>query len=198
LALAKFPDGETPDVTELAREAGFMFVAGGETTTRLLGFLLRHLTDHPEFQEKLRRERQLISNFVEEMLRMENPVRAHFRLARRTTKLGGVEIPAGTTVMLLIAAVNRDPRRFDAPQEFRLDRPNPQDHISFARGAHACLGMSLARAESRVSLERVLDRMNDIKVSETEHGPIGAQQYEYDPTFVFRGMKALHLTFTPA
>lgn len=195
IALAKFADGETPDAREIAREAGFMFVAGGETTTRLLGFLLRHLAVHPDFQEHVRRDRSLIPNFVEEMLRMEAPVKAHFRLARRKTTLGGVEIPAGTTVMLLIAAANRDPRRFDDPQAFRYDRPNAQEHVTFSRNAHSCLGMSLARAESRVSIERVLDRMSDIRISEHDHAAGDGYNYEYDPTFIFRGLRELHLVF---
>ena len=197
LALAKFPDGSTPDATKIAREAAFMFVAGGETTTRSLGFALRYLAEHPGYQTHLREHRELIPNFVEETLRMEAPVKGHFRLTRRPTTLGGVDLPAGTTVMLLIAAANRDPRRFSDAQEFCPDRANAVDHITFGRGVHSCIGQSLARAESRISLERILDRMADIKLSEKAHGPTGAHRFQFDPTYIFRGMQALHLEYTP-
>ncbi len=78
-----------------------------------------------------------------------------------------------------------------------LGRRNALEHIAFARGTHACLGQSLARAESRVALESILDRMGDIRISEEEHGPPGDRHYEYDPTYLFRGLKSLHLEFTP-
>ena len=119
-------------------------------------------------------------------------------MARRTTTLAGVEIPAGRTLMLAIMAINRDPRRFDQPHEIRPDRANAEDQVSFSRGTHSCLGQNLARAESRISLERILDRMTDIKISDAEHGPVGARHYVYDPTFTFRGSKSLHLEFTPS
>ena len=76
--------------------------------------------------------------------------------------------------MLLNGAANRDPRRFECPAEFRIDRPNAQSHIAFGRGVHSCPGGPLARAEGRVSLERILDRMRNIRLSEEHHGPPGA------------------------
>jgi cytochrome P450 len=198
LALAKFTDGSTPELMEVVREGSFLFVAGGETTTRLLGSALLYLAENPEYQQTLRDDRELIPNFFEEMLRVSGPVKVHFRMTRRTTRLAGVEIPAGRAVMLAIMAINHDPRRFEQPHEIRPDRANAQDHVSFSRGTHSCLGQNLARAESRISLERILDRMTDIKISDAEHGPVGARHYVYDPTFTFRGLKALHLEFTPS
>ena len=73
--------------------------------------------------------------------------------------------------MVLNGAANRDPRRFDAPDEFQLDRANARQHIAFGHGVHTCPGAPLARAEGRVSIERLLDRMRDITISEAEHGP---------------------------
>lgn len=197
LAAAKFDDGSTPEAIEIAREATFLFVAGQETTARLLGGALQYLGERPELQQQLRDQRDLIPSFVEEMLRCEAPVKSHFRMARRDTTVGGVDIPAGTTVMLLIGAVNRDPCRFAQPNEFVVDRPNAQEHVAFSRGTHSCLGQSLARAESRIGLERIFDRMGDIRISEAEHGPPSDRHYEYDPTFLFRGLRSLHLEFTP-
>jgi cytochrome P450 len=197
LALARFPDGSTPDVIGVVRTATFLFAAGQETTARLLATALKHLAENPAIQDQLRENRDLIPNFVEEALRIESPVKADCRMARRTTEIAGVKIPAGATVMLLNGAANRDPRRFESPDEFRIDRPNAREHVAFGRGAHACPGGPLARAEAKVSLERILDYMRDIRLSEAEHGPAGARRFRYEPTYVLRGLTELHLQFTP-
>ena len=125
-------------------------------------------------------------------------MKTDFRLTRRGTTVGGVEIAAGTPVMLLNGAANRDPGRFECPAEFRIDRPNGQAHIAFGRGNHACPGGPLARAEGRVSIERILERTRDIRLSEEHHGPPGARRFSYTNTWVLRGLDRLHLEFTPA
>ena len=197
LALATYPDGETPDVTSVVRTSTFLFAAGQETTARLLAAALKHLAEHPELQDELRADRERIPDFLEEVLRVESPVKTDFRLTRRTTTVAGVEISAGTPVMLLNGAANRDPRRFECPAEFRVDRPNAQSHVAFGRGVHSCPGGPLARVEGRVSLERILDRMRDIRLSEEHHGPPGARRFTYEPTWVLRGLTKLHLEFEP-
>jgi cytochrome P450 len=197
LAEAVFEDGTQPSSVEIGRESAFIFAAGQETTVRLITFSLRYLAEHPEAQVRLRDDRELIANFLEEMLRVESPIKAHFRMARRTTTLGGVVVPAGMSVMLINGAANRDPRRFECPNEVQIDRPNAREQLAFSRGAHSCLGQSLARAESRVTIERVLDRMADIRVDERAHGPAGDRRWEYLPTWLFRGLTELHLEFTP-
>ncbi len=198
LALATYPDGTTPEVINVVRTATFLFAAGQETTARLLAAALKHLAEHPEIQDELRAKRDLIPNFLEEVLRIESPVKADFRLARRPTTVGGVAVAAGTPVMLLNGAANRDPRRFECPEEFRTNRPNAQSHLAFGRGNHSCPGAPLARAEGRVSLERILDRTRDIRLSEEHHGPPGARRFSYAPTWVLRGLNDLHIEFTPA
>jgi cytochrome P450 len=198
LALATYPDGTTPDVTSVVRSATFLFAAGQETTARLLAAALKHLAEHPELQDELRERKDRIPNFIEEALRVESPVKTDFRLTRRTTRIGDVDIPAGTPVMLLNGAANRDPRRFECPHEFRIDRENAGAHIAFGRGAHSCPGGPLARAEARVSLERILDRVRGIRLSEEHHGPPGARRFTYEPTWVLRGLSRVHLEFTPA
>jgi cytochrome P450 len=100
--------------------------------------------------------------------------------------------------MLLNGAANRDPRRFECPAEFRLDRPNAREHIAFGRGAHSCPGGPLARAEARISIERILENLHDIRLSEEHHGPAGARRFDYEPTWVLRGLHALFIEFTPA
>ena len=197
IALAKYPDGSTPPVPNVVRTATFLFAAGQETTARLLATALKYLAERPELQDELRTHRDRIPDFIEEALRIESPVKSDFRLVRRTTTLAGVKLRAGTPLVLLNGAANRDPRRFEAPDEFRIGRPNGKEHIAFGRGNHACPGGPLARVESKVSLERMLDRMRDIRLSEEHHGPPGARRFEYEPTWVLRGLRNLHLEFTP-
>ncbi|OBJ30187.1 cytochrome [Mycobacterium colombiense] len=197
LAQAKYPDGSTPEVIDVVRLATFLFAAGQETTTKLLSFGLRTLAENPDLQKLLREDRGRIPNFVEETLRMESPVKCHFRMARTTTSIGDTDIPAGSTVMLLPGASNRDARKFEQPDEFRIDRPNVREHVAFGRGNHSCPGAPLARAEGRISLNRILDRMADIAITEAEHGPPDARRYTYDPTWQMRGLSELHLEFTP-
>jgi len=96
-------------------------------------------------------------------------------------------------VMVLNGAANRDPRRFDLPAVFDPDRVNARQHIAFGHGVHTCPGAPLARAESRVSIERLLDRTTDIRISEAAHGPAGARRYDYAPTYILRGLMRLHL-----
>jgi cytochrome P450 len=198
LALATYPDGSTPDVTNVVRTATFLFAAGQETTARLLAVGLKYLCEYPELQDELRAHSDRIPGFIEEALRIESPVKADFRLARRPATVAGVDIEAGTPVMLLNGAANRDPRLFECPDEFRVDRPNAKVHIAFGRGPHACPGGPLARAEGRVSIERILHRMRDIRLSEEHHGPPGARRFDYEPTWVLRGLSRLHIEFTPA
>ena len=197
LALATYPDGSTPPVTAVVRTATFLFAAGQETTARLLAAALKHLAEHPELQDELREHKERIPNFIEEALRVESPVKTDFRLATRTTTIGKVEIKAGTPVMLLNGAANRDPRRFECPHDFRIKRENALNHIAFGRGVHSCPGGPLARAEGRVSLERILDRMRDIRLSEEHHGPHGNRRFTYEKTWILRGLTELHIEFTP-
>lgn len=197
LATANYPDGSVPPVIEVVRSATFLFAAGQETTTKLLSASLRVLGDRPDIQQALRDDRSRIPVFVEEALRMDAPVKSQFRLAKKNTKLGDIDVPAGTTMMVCPGAVNRDPERFEDPHTFSLDRKNVREHIAFGRGVHSCPGGPLARVEGRVSLERILDRMADIAIDEEFHGPADDRRYTYEPTFILRGLTDLHITFKP-
>jgi cytochrome P450 len=197
MAAMTFADGTVPAAIDVARHATFLFAAGQDTTARLITSAMQVLAERPELAARLRAERGLIPAFVEEVLRLEGPVKSDFRMARTTTVLGGVTVPAGSTVMILPGAVNRDPARFSDPAQLRLDRVNGKEHLAFGRGDHTCPGGPLARVEARVSIERLLDRMADIRVSETEHGPAGARRWTYEPTYILRGLSALHLDYTP-
>jgi cytochrome P450 len=185
-------------VIDVVRVAANLFSAGQETTVRLLGTALQTIAEQADVQERLRADHDLIPGFVEECLRFESPVKGDFRLSRTAANVGGVDIPAGTTVMVLNGAAGRDPRRFDHPDEFRMDRANAKEHLAFGRGPHACPGGPLARAETRISIERLVERMQDIRISESAHGPAGARHYDYVPTYILRGLMRLNLEFTPA
>ncbi len=197
LATAPVPDGSLPEVRDVMLIAANLFAAGQETTARLLGTALRLIGEDPDLQKSLRDERDRIPNFIEETLRFESPIQGDFRLARVPTTVGGVDVPAGTTAMLLNGAANRDPRQFEDPCEFRPDRENARQHIGFGFGIHTCAGAPLARAEARVSLERLFDRTADITISGSAHGQPGEHRYEYTPTHMLRGLEWLHLEFTP-
>jgi cytochrome P450 len=197
LATTTFPNGDLPEVIDVVRVASNVFAAGQETTVRLLGTALQLIGDRPDLQQLLREHRELIPDFVEETLRIESPVKGDFRLARCPATVGDAAIPAGATVMVLNGAANRDPRHFDDAAEFRVDRGNSREQLAFGRGVHSCPGGSLARMEARVSIERLLDRMAEIRVAESQHGPAGSRNYQYVPTYILRGLTRLHLEFTP-
>ncbi|GAB3236603.1 cytochrome P450 [Mycolicibacterium hippocampi] len=195
LATAMFPDGTMPEVGDVVRVATNVFSAGQETTVRLLSTALKVLGDRPDIQARLREDRSLLGNFIEECLRIESPVKGDFRLSRVPTTVGDQALGAGSTVMVINGAANRDPRRFEDPDSFDPERKNARQHLAFGRGIHSCPGAPLARAETRVGLERLLDRTTDIRISESKHGPVGDRRYQYIPTYILRGLTELHLEF---
>jgi cytochrome P450 len=162
----------------------------------LLGTAVQYIGERPALQSQLRANPELIGRFVEETLRVEGPVKGQFRFAQKTTTLGGVKIPAGTTVFISLGAANRDPRQFDAPAELRAERANARRHIAFGYGIHTCPGAPLARAEVRICLQRLLERTSDIWISENKHGPASARHYDYLPAVKFRGLQRLHVEYT--
>ena len=173
-----------------------VFSAGQETTVRLLGAALQTMGERPDIQAQLREDRSLIPNFIEESLRHESPVKGDFRMNRVPVSVGGVDLPAGTTVMVVQAAANRDPRRFDDPATFDPARKNARQHISFGRGIHSCPGAPLARAETRVASSDCSTARTDIRISEQHHGPANDRRYQYVPTYILRGLTELHLEFS--
>ena len=197
LANATFPDGSTPTPLDVVRVATLLFGAGQDTTATLLGNSLRIIAEQPDLQAQLRADPGLIPDFLEEVLRHSGPVKSTFRLARKPTTLGGVDIPVGTVVMITTAAINRDPGKFEHPAEFRLGRPGIREHLSFGRGIHTCPGAALARTEARISLERILARLGDIAIDPEFHGGPDERRFSYMPTYVFRAVQQLHLRFTP-
>ncbi|AGB22098.1 cytochrome P450 [Mycobacterium sp. JS623] len=133
-----------------------LFSAGGESTASLLGNSMEILATRPDIQQQLRENPDLLGPFVEETLRYEPPFRGHYRHVVADTTLGGTDLPAGSRLLLLWGAANRDPAHFDAPNEFRLDRSTGKGHITFGKGLHFCVGAALARLEAEILLRAVL------------------------------------------
>jgi len=144
--------------------------AGGESTTSLIGNAVRILAEDRELQGRLRHSPALIPMFVEEVLRLEPPFRYHMRHVPNDTELGGVEIPAGATVLLLWGAANRDVAAFDHPESVDLTREAPRRHVAFGRGIHHCVGAPLARVEARSVLSVLLARTREITL-DPRHPP---------------------------
>ncbi len=197
LALARFPDGTQPSLADVTGLGAFLFGAGQDTTNRLLANAFRVIATHPEVQAELRANPGRIPDFIEELLRYDGSVKSGGRLCVKTVTLAGVEIKAGTTILLSHMAANRDPKRFADPDRFDMNRPRIKEHLAFGRGAHTCIGAPLARREVTVSIERLLARMGNIRLSEAHHGPKGAERFDYEPTYILRAMKHLHLEFDP-
>jgi cytochrome P450 len=197
LAHATFPDGSLPPVDDVMRISANLFAAGQETTARMMGTALRLIGERPELEQQLRDDRELIPRFIEECVRVESPLQGQFRMARVPAAVGGVDVPAGGSVFVMPGAANRDPRTFPDPATFKLDRPNGRQHVGFGFGIHTCAGAPLARAEGHVSVNRLLDRMTDIRISEAKHGPPDARRYEYTPIYLMRGLERLYLEFSP-
>ena len=198
LVTTPFPDGSMPDLMDAVRLATILFIAGIGATAGLLATALKVLGEDAALQQSLREDSTVIPNFVEETLRFDSELKGTFRLSRITKTVGDVEIPAGSTVMLLIGAANRDPLKFENPSEFRIDRPNVRQHLAFGRGPHLCLGAPLARVEARIGVERMLARFAAIEISESAHGPVGDRTYKYVPAFLTRSLRRLHLDLTAA
>jgi len=199
LATQRYPDGSIPDVMDLVTTAIFVFGAGGDTTTKLIGAAVRYLVEDQALQKTLREDRKLIPGFLEEILRLEGATKVLFRLAKKTVKVGDLTVPAGTKVVVSLAAANRDPARWgDHPNVLELRRPGVMQHLAFSRGTHTCIGNPLARTEGRVMLEELFNQTSAITLSEAHHGPLGRHTLTYEPSFLLRGLENLHVKLTPA
>jgi cytochrome P450 len=163
--------------------------AGGESTTSLIGNSVRILADDLDLQRRLRANPALVPAFVEEVLRLEAPFRQHMRWVPKGTNLGGVEIPEGSTVLMMWGAANRDPTKFERPDEVDLERP--RRHVTFGSGIHTCLGNALARLEARVVLQTLL-RLTDEFVLNQEQPPTRVK------SLAVRRYHALPLVFRPS
>lgn len=142
-----------------------LFSAGGESTASLIGSAAWILGSRPDVQQELRDRPELLGAFLEEVLRVEPPFRGHYRHVVNDTTLCGVDLAAGSRLILLWGAANRDPAHFEDPAVFRLDRTKGKGHISFGRGAHFCVGAALARSEATIVVGQLLERTSRVEVA---------------------------------
>lgn len=189
---AEFED-ETGTTRRLDREEVLTYCmvvagAGNETTTRLIGWAGKVLAEHPDQRRQLVEEPSLVRGAVEELLRFEPPAPHVGRYVARDVELHGQTVPAGSVMLLLVGAANRDDRRFPDPDRFDVHR-NPAGHLAFGFGVHYCLGAALARLEGRVALEELLGRFPEWEVDWS-----GAK---LSPTSTVRGWESLPIT-TPS
>jgi cytochrome P450 len=145
---------------EILSYVGLLAGAGNETTTRLIGWTGQLLGEHPDQRREIARDRSLVPQAIEEILRFEPPSPVQARWVSRDVEHHGQTVPAGSIMLLLNAAANRDERRWDDPDRFDIHR-EPKPHLSFGYGIHFCLGAALARLEGRVALDEVLRRFPD-------------------------------------
>lgn len=198
LVRGTYPDGTKPNPADIVKLGMFMFGAGQDTSAKLLGNAMRYIVDVPGLQEQLRADPSLVSPMIEEVLRLEGSTKQTARLARRDTVIGDRPVPAGTKILLAIAAANRDPLRWDDPDAFILKRPKIKEHLAFGRSAHTCAGAPLARVEVRVILEKFLEHTSKIEIDEKKHGPEGQRDFDYEPSFIIRGLSELQVKLTPS
>ena len=156
-------DGQRLTDAEIISFCRLLLPAGAETTYRSSGNLLYLLLTHPEVLEEVRDNRALLPQTIEEALRLEPPLLFVMRTAIDDVDVEGVTIPGGCQVGVSMGAANRDPARWDDPDVFDIHRP-PVQHISFAAGPHLCLGTHLARMETTVAIERILDRLPNLRL----------------------------------
>ncbi|MFD8589488.1 cytochrome P450 [Streptomyces sp. NPDC059637] len=183
-------DGERLSTEEVVNFADVLLIAGHITTTMLLGNTLLCLDAHPEALARVRADRSALPAAIEESLRFLSPFAVLARVTDREVELGGERVPADQMLMVWIAAANRDPRQFTAPDVFDPARdPNP--HLAFGRGIHFCIGAPLARLEGRVALDILLDRFPHLR-TDPEDRP------EFVPSPNMTGVRRLPLLLTPA
>lgn len=148
---------------EIATQLHFMVQAGVHTTRSFLAHLMNRLVQFPELYARLDSDRELIPNFLEESLRHDSPVQRTTRIATRDVEVGGVLIRKGETVEMGIGSGNRQESVYEAPAEFRLDRPDPRRHLAFGAGSHVCPGAMLARLEGATAVRVLLDRARSLE-----------------------------------
>jgi cytochrome P450 len=158
--VAASPDGITP--YELHTTARLLLIAGFETTVNLIGNGVAALLDHPEQWELLRAEPNRAADVVEEVLRYDPPVQNTSRHTHEAVTIAGVDLPAGSWVLLLLAAGNRDPSVFPDPSTFDITRTRAAEHLAFSSGIHYCLGAPLARLEAQIAFRELAARLPDL------------------------------------
>jgi len=184
-------DGEKLTDSKIYGFLRLLLPAGAETTFRVMGNCLYALLSHPEVLAQVYNDRELLPEVIEETLRWETSVTQVSRVATRDTEVAGCPIASGSPVGVITASANHDEARWDDAEHWKLGR-QVQHHLAFGTGPHQCLGMHLARLELRVGLNRILDRLADLRFDPARSGDAVIEGY------AFRGPNALPVLFTPS
>jgi cytochrome P450 len=178
--------GDSLDENELLAICTLLLVAGHETTVNLIGNGVLTLLRHRDQLERLWADRSLIKSAVEEILRFDPPVQFDGRVALIDIEVGGVTVAQGEQPLLILAAANRDPDQFEAPDAFDITRAD-NHHLSFGHGLHFCLGAPLARLEGQLALSTLVGRLPLMELA--------VDRPEYKENLILRGLAALPVTF---
>jgi cytochrome P450 len=184
LVHAKDENGERLTAQQSATVVLNLLFAGHETTTAILGNSFRRLLGDRQAWNEIVQDRFLISNAVEEILRLDSSVIAWRRRATQATRLAGVALPKEANLLLLLGSANRDPAVFSDPDRFDIRRANAKDHLAFGYGVHLCVGRPLARLQARVVIEELSSRFPSLRL-------VPDVQYEFPPNVSFRGPVSL-------
>jgi cytochrome P450 len=161
-------DGRVLTDVDVLGFMGFLFIAGSQTTTQLIGNMVWRLLQHPDQMELVQNDRRLIPACVEESLRYDAPVHGLFRTNTEATEIDGVEIPANSKVMCNFFSANMDPDVWSEPERFDVTRDLDtlkKKHYAFGKGIHYCMGAPLSRVEAAVALEAILDRLPNLRLT---------------------------------
>lgn len=164
-------------------------VAGNETTTATLAESMRQLCLHPDQLAKVRADRSLIPNMIEESLRLASPTSNMWRVTKAEYELGGVTIPAGSMVLLKYFSSNHDESLFAQPMDFDVTRDNAKRHVAFGFGIHVCIGQHLSRLEMKVAWEELLDRLDSFELACSD------EALEYMPNILLRGLEEIPVRY---
>jgi cytochrome P450 len=184
-------DGNKLSTREFVSLGHQFLVAGNETTTGGIAQAVAMLIRDPKLMATVRADPSRIPAFVEESLRLHAPSPHVYRRVLQDTEVGGVKMPAGTMIMISYLAANYDPKKYSCPQQVDLERPGIKNHFSFGRGIHHCIGNLLARAEIRIALGRLFDRLDEIRFDPAYPEP------QIAPVFHIHQLDGLHIAFTP-
>lgn len=181
-------DGDV-DFPEILTILKSLLVAGNETTRYALASGMRALIENPDIARELVDNPEKVSDFVEETLRYYAPVQTLFRRTTEDVEIQGVEIPAGSRIEVRFGAANRDPKKFECPEQFRLGRENIAGHMTFGAGIHSCIGMQLARAELNLAFENLVRRMKNYRLAK------GSDSLAPAPAYLTFGLDKLLIAF---
>lgn len=188
LVAAEFEGGRLTEA-ELLSTAITLFLGGHDTTTQLIALGMSALVRHPEQLEVLRARPELVPAAVDEMLRYDAPFQMNLRYVTEDVEIGGQTLRAGDLIRQALGSANRDPARFDHPDDFRIERP-PARHLSFGLGPHFCPGAPLARLQAQIAVGSIVRRLPALRIH-----PEADARPDVRSDITNRGLRTFHLAF---